>query len=258
MEIDEAAVSKKTIVRTTTATVSYDKDGRVISTFEKETVESTVHERKFYEVGEDDYVIYENVREEICKKQKKDRSITEKVIVENHLCYEEQLLCTSWADQEVEVALIQGFLSLNAENWRKYTQCLNGDLKVDTFSNFYLEMTSTEDLSEYQYEKYFIKPLQDIMISSVLGAFLTKTRSNIRMVVEGNTYRAGETASGPKTRQQKTDEDTRLNGHCFYVFELKKPSVQHDKMYNADFKKHVKYLGSSAEKIPGFCPLGMI
>lgn len=52
-------------------------------------------------------------------------------------------------------------------------------------SNFYSEMTSTDDLSEHQYENYFIKPLQDIMISSVLGAFLTKTRSNIRMVVEG-------------------------------------------------------------------------
>lgn len=46
LEIDEAAASRKTVVRTITTTVSCDKDGRAISTLEKETVESTVHERK--------------------------------------------------------------------------------------------------------------------------------------------------------------------------------------------------------------------
>lgn len=261
LEVDEAAASKKTIVRTITTTVSYDKDGRVISTFQKETVESTVHVKKFYEVGEDDYVKYENDMERLKKIAKNERTTMEKVIVENRLCYIQKPFEAIWEHEEVEIACMKALLSVTPENWKSYVSLLKSDLRVTRFlkifTDFFLDTRSAEDLSEHQFESYFIKPLQDLMISDVLAGYLAETRPSIKMIVEGNTYRPDKNSTKAKRRQEKADEGISLNHHCFYVFELKRPAVKNETMRYIDLSKIARYLRASSEGIPGFCPLGM-
>lgn len=145
LEIDEAAASTRTIVRTMTITISYDKRGNVINTFKNETVEKTVRSKKFWEVAEDDYVLYENQLEKLKKMAKADRTTIEKVIVENRLCYIEKPFEAIWEHEEVEIACMKALLSVTPENWKSYVSLLKSDLRVTRFLKISPTFSWTQD-----------------------------------------------------------------------------------------------------------------